>query len=396
MTIKVDTETIMESKSIPDNALFLCIRPRQRDASESQMEWEKVRKLLKLPDARRLVEYGEFMLYLICANANPPIDIVKTIFSIAPHQAFYQDHLLGHTALHNACLYGSIQVMTFLIDVAPELALLGRHTLPLHKMISCRNNNAKKIEKLLQINPYLARVKDKMGLTPIDIFFRTWNTNEKQSRSWWQMTSPNTNEDDIFVHRLNYEEFISTRAGNNAIKTFFLLLNAFTNGNVDNDERKMSWLPIHEAIKMKQIPSNFVLYLLRKFPEEMYKQDEYGNFLLHIALTEKHLEPRVIEYLIQTNPRTCQRVNKEGRLPLALAIEYGNVWESNGILQQLLRAYPDALSNPDIQTQLYPFMTALSSEKASTSLVYELLRMDPSLVSIGIPFQVVRHDITIK
>lgn len=380
----------MDTESVLDSDLFQCIRPRQIDTNENHIDWEKARKLLETPGAKRLVEYGDFILYLVCANSNPPLDVVRTIYFMSPKQAFYQDHLLGHTPLHNACLYGSMEVMTFLMDVAPALAVMGRHTFPLHKMISCRNNNAKKIEKLLQISPYLAQIQDPLGLTPIEIFFRTWNTNQNQSRTWWQFTSATTDIDDIFVHSVNYEEFISTRAANNAVKTFFLLLNANIHGKLESKDEKKLWLPLHEAIKMKDIPSSLVLFLLRKFPREIYKQDKQGNFLLHIALTKNQLESRLIKFLIQSNPEAVQTVNMKGRLPLALAIEYGNFWEDDGILHLLLRTYPNALSNPDIQTQLYPFMTALSSEKASMSLVYELLRMDPSLVSIGIPFQVIR------
>jgi len=379
----------MKSKNIPDNALFQCIRPMQAGTEESNQQWETARVLLKKSDASRFVEYGEFMLYLLCANSNPPLDIVKAFYSLAPDQAFYQDHLLGHTPLHNACLYSSIEVMSFLIGVAPELAFMGRHTLPLHKMISCRNNNAKKIQKLLQLHPYLAQVKDQMGMTPIEIFFQVWDMNHNQSRKWWQLSSTNTNIDDIFIHTLNYEEFISSRAGHNAMETFFILLHAYIKGNDGSRKDNKSWLPIHEAMQIKNMPSSLLMFLLRRFPEEMYKQDEQGNFILHIALTKRYLEPRLLEYLIKSNRDAVLTANEEGRLPLAIAIEYGIFWENNGILLLLLRAYPDAISNPDIQTKLYPFMTALSSEKASMSLVYKLLQMDPSIVSIGIPFQVV-------
>ena len=382
------TKNTREWEGVQDNALFLSLRPRRNERGESpSCNWEEARTLLMRNDARRLVDYGDFMLYLICANANPPLDIVKSIYNLAPHQAYYQDHLMGHTPLHNACLFGSIEVVIFLLEVVPKLVIIGRNSLPFHKMISRQNRSIVKIKKLLSINPSIVHIPDQLGCKPIQIFFRNWEMTQQNYGSLWPERNNNLEMDNDQLDSSKLETDLDI---------FLLLLRAFTYDITINDKCntiqssifERPWHPLHEAIKMEEIPIDFLAHLLHRFPEEIPKQDESGNCLLHIALMQRHLDCSVITFIMQSNPEIAKVVNGEGRLPLALAIEYGNEWENNGILQKLLKIYPDALSNPDIQTQLYPFMTALSSEKASTSLVYELLLMDPSLVAIGIPFEI--------
>lgn len=74
-----------------------------------------------------------------------------------------------------------------------------------------------------------------------------------------------------------------------------------------------------------------------------------------------------------------------GRLPLNWAILSGKKWNEG--LKALVETYPEALGMVDMETGLYPFMLAATVMKAAangeeecTSNIYELLRLDPSLV----------------
>jgi ankyrin repeat protein len=113
-------------------------------------------------------------------------------------------------------------------------------------------------------------------------------------------------------------------------------------------------------------------------------------------------QPSVIEILLQAplNPerQLCNIAcipSPCGRLPLNWAIVSGKKWNEG--IKALVEAYPDALGMVDMETGLYPFMLAASTvtstettttsssdagdECTTTSTIFELLRLDPSLAS---------------
>lgn len=112
-------------------------------------------------------------------------------------------------------------------------------------------------------------------------------------------------------------------------------------------------------------------------------------------------QPSVIDILLRA-PMNAERQLSNvacipspcGRLPLHWAIITGKKW--NDGIQALVETYPDALSMADFETGLFPFMLSASAVVTSASktaaaspsdadepatIIYELLRLDPSLVS---------------
>ena len=148
---------------------------------------------------------------------------MKAVYNLAPHQAMYQDHLLGNTCLHNACLYGSIEVVDFLVKVNPKLITIGRTSSPLHKMIYYNIISTRKIQRILSAFPHVILLKDHLGLTPIQIFFRVWNIKQRRPRTWWQLNAFH-DENGNSIH-----ENLSDSAEDevNLIDTFLLLLKAY-------------------------------------------------------------------------------------------------------------------------------------------------------------------------
>jgi ankyrin repeat protein len=92
-------------------------------------------------------------------------------------------------------------------------------------------------------------------------------------------------------------------------------------------------------------------------------------------------EPSVIQILLHANQDAASSSacvpDPMGRLPLHLALESHKRW-SDG-LQQLVDVYPEALAIPDPTSKLVPFLLAAVGERADTSTVYEMLRLNPSL-----------------
>ena len=91
----------------------------------------------------------------------------------------------------------------------------------------------------------------------------------------------------------------------------------------------------------------------------------------------------VIQILINLNPRAALIADSEGRLPFVRAVESEKSWDEG--LRSLLWAAPQALSTRDLKTGMYPFMIAAMDHNASETTVYELIRLLPELVAIGIP-----------
>ena len=91
----------------------------------------------------------------------------------------------------------------------------------------------------------------------------------------------------------------------------------------------------------------------------------------------------VIQILINLNPRAALIADSKGRLPFVRAVESEKSWDEG--LRALLWAAPQALSTRDLKTGMYPFMIAAMDHNASETTVYELVRLLPELVSIGIP-----------
>jgi ankyrin repeat protein len=93
--------------------------------------------------------------------------------------------------------------------------------------------------------------------------------------------------------------------------------------------------------------------------------------------------PSVIQILLEANHTSpthgAHIPDPSGRLPLHLALSSGKRWNEG--VQQLIAAYPDAVSLPDRSSKLYPFMLAASCGlDMDVTSTYEILRLNPCLI----------------
>lgn len=92
--------------------------------------------------------------------------------------------------------------------------------------------------------------------------------------------------------------------------------------------------------------------------------------------------------------------NREGKLPLTLAIEHGHIL-NDSVSKIMLRAAPESTMTRDIQSHMYPFMKAAlmatcadkvgGSQYSSRNIrlkqferVYDLLLNAPTLLALGV------------
>jgi ankyrin repeat protein len=156
------------------------------------------------------------------------------------------------------------------------------------------------------------------------------------------------------------------------------------------------------------------------FPEELLRRDEQNRLPIHIAAVapvyavndlrgegftiedafidddpdaarpkrkksqSKYKEPSVIDILLSGEPMAARERDHNGQLPLHVAIMRGKTLDEG--VQALVEAYPDALTTPDSQTNLYPFMLAASvgRGRGDCGTIYALLRAAPDLVLLAL------------
>jgi len=98
----------------------------------------------------------------------------------------------------------------------------------------------------------------------------------------------------------------------------------------------------------------------------------------------KYKEPSVIDILLGGASAAAAERGPHGQLPLHVAIMRGKTLDEG--VQALVEAYPDALTAPDNQTNLYPFMLAASvgRGRGDCTTIFALLRAAPDLVHMAL------------
>ena len=99
---------------------------------------------------------------------------------------------------------------------------------------------------------------------------------------------------------------------------------------------------VHSCTRIKKCPINLLLLAMKLHPEQLYQADEYGLIPLHYAIRHRNMS-----------------------------------WYD--IIETIVQTYPPAVTVPDPQTRLYPFMALAVDERAPLTAVYSVLRLCPEL-----------------
>ena len=219
--------------------------------------------------------------------------------------------------------------------------------------------------------------------------------------------------------------------GNVWEKVIYLICCAFhgstkviAEANTSDDENdKLSLFALHAGIYCAA-PSCVLNLLLRLYPNDLLKRDENGNTPLMLSLIcppysqqwqDSCLDSSIcssnsidgngnnsggekasnLKRILQAAPEAAIISNKQGRLPLHIAIEKRINWDEG--LDELFKANSGASSMKDPESDLLPFMLASKVEESSNTSScthspcssldrlrnsYMILRADPSIVNM--------------
>mmetsp|Transcript_3668 Transcript_3668/g.7739 ORF Transcript_3668/g.7739 Transcript_3668/m.7739 type:complete len:753 (+) Transcript_3668:130-2388(+) len=210
---------------------------------------------------------------------------------------------------------------------------------------------------------------------------------------------------------------------------FMVIMHGRESGDLNSHQRPFR---VAHAVSSVDCPRCVVLIATVLFPQDLLTRDEHGRLPIHIAasapvyavhdlrgegytfedaihddidhemvhqeghsydnqwyekLKQKnsdYREPSVIDILLAKCPAAASQRDFQGQLPLHTAVMRGKTLDEG--VSGLVQAYPDALTMPDKNTNLYPFMLAASvgRGRGDCTTIFELLRGAPDLVNMAL------------
>lgn len=305
-------------------------------------------------------------------QANPMLELVKLL---SRDGACLMRSVWNSCALHDAC-----ELTGWEIDSSSSKATCPRHETPLR--IWFKAQHAVIIEWLISQYPGALRSKDGQQQTPLHRAFlslkcnmtvvemllsQMHDTQGVESLLWDRYTSSSLPELD------HSPQAAIASLGIVYDCTIAVLLKL--NGN-------RSQL-LHTAVSLKDCPLYVIQLLASLHPEQLVETDKVGSTPLILAL-ENGRGDDIVDCLIRKCPAAASVPSvSNGRLALIVAITNSYKWKPT--LEALLEAVPQALSERDPITLLYPFAVAAAcctdtEQDDDVSTIYQLLRADPSFL----------------
>lgn len=135
-------------------------------------------------------------------------------------------------------------------------------------------------------------------------------------------------------------------------------------------------------------PRDYFTQVLQEYEEQIDQPDENGLYPLHYAVKNACADSQsytqfVVESLLSHCAHAASVKDKDGRLPLHVAVsDTLMTWHKGGV-RELTFAYPNALRQVDPVDGLVPFLasaTAANKSRLHLSTTYELLLAAPEIV----------------
>lgn len=348
---------------------------------------------LLVTEMNRVDRLGRNPLYYACAKKRAPVHIVKLMLDLAATTSsssaavppskkssyvkrapLVRTDICGNTLLHAAAACGNAQVVRVLLETF-----------------------AHRGKTIRQIND--------VGMTPLMMAWRKHLdasfTLFGDGRSAGRM-SPEVSEN---VQLLLQSSRTSDLEGMERLSDLWDKTCALTYRDANTKypsrgqpKRLLHTLATVGGQQQVQCPTLVMWLAIRFNRDQLAQQDDEGNLPLHLASTHlelptmplfmkvlqpfiKHANSSIVLMMVKEYPAAASIMNRQGRIPLHLAIDQGKPWD--GALLPLLRAAPQAMEQRDPITKLFPALQAAATRSCSLSIVFELLCRRPDILLLS-------------
>lgn len=366
-------------------------------------DWEgaRLRALTYPSDAHYRGQKGNAPtpMHLVCLY-RAPLDLIELLIDANPDALFAQD-AEGWTPLHLTILYGGDEETVLLLirrggktAVSLQSPLAGS---PLH--LACRHTAPLAIlEALVQANLDTATMPNESGTKPAELVWAQFLRQHKNFQIFSAVVDRDDNGNDVSIDHPAVKDLIN--------RITILLAAAKAEGKKNGGTRGPC-----DALKLHDLVSNlsdlgdispFLDIAVRLYPEQVSITDANGNYPLHLVACnpqttcnvnqQQHfkkpmpffVERDPIEVLVSSYPLAASFLDRNGDLPLHLAIKTGQRKWGKG-LSLLVEAYPDALERRDPETGLFPFQLAAAvfpfgDDEECLGTIFELLVACPHVI----------------
>lgn len=359
-------------------------------------------------ESRVIGEQGRTPLLIACDHDAPAV-VIHSLLKAFPEATM----MVGNSkmnALHITCSssHASVHVARILLEAGKPHIMTMMHDVdgdtPLHTACRC-GAPIEVLEVLLRANPLAVHERDLEGLTPL-------------LRLWVRYTVILGND---AIESVNCAADLHGELLD-AWKKTELLLRCAHRGTCDDDPSGHAFRAVHAACAV-DCPRSVVRIAARMYPQQLEELDEKGQTPLLIAAQspvfkvrdlsdegytfeniiygeetfddeqndhnnendgdqDGSSQPPVIEIILNANQGSASASagipDAQGRLPLHIALESRKTWKEG--VKQLVEVYPEVVSILDPKTALYPFMLAAIGYGADLTTVYEICRLNPSLI----------------
>jgi len=352
---------------------------------------------------------GKLPLHIACSNGAPAVFVLALASSYPSCLDMTDDD--GMTPVHCACSCPDLALET-LDALLRWSATLGKKEMtiqdsdgdtPLHS--ACRVTTSKEVLiRLVKANPVALHIRDNEMLTPL---LRLWVRPFVLYGS--EFLEAIKSEEDLAGELADLWEktLMFLRALADPTKPFRILhtivahdcprailkiaLNLYPEERHSRDTMGLS--PLGVAIeapvfKVRELTDEGFCYVADSTEDEglLHDEDQDPNLVRKLG-DQMHLVPSVIETLLEADPTRKNAVLGSVEGPaLHKALKVGKGW-TDGV-SSLAAADPDKVQLKDSETSMYPFMLAASfcqTKATHVDTIYELLRLSPEFVKLGIP-----------
>lgn len=334
-------------------------------------KWNLVRaRCQDYPEEFRFVDSysGLTLLHQLCYKTITPIDVFQMVVNVYPEATKIQDCKYGSMPLHILCLNSqrSIRkVELVLLCMEPEKLLIKNVAGDTALHIACEMNAMLPVMKcLVQKNPDVLFEKNR------------YERNAFAPRHYFQSIPGH-----LAITRLLKGENVQ----DGHFKRFwekleYFVLESFQRSPYcpkDTDSNDTSFL-IHGLLQFQPHFLNTYRVALTQRLDSFAVVDAEGNYPLHRAILLDLFGPFISE-ILQAYPEAASVQNKDGDLPLFLAIRQRIAWKRG--LEDIVNAATDILASQDKETGLFPFLLAASVDgDTAVDTTYQLLCAKPYLV----------------